>query len=136
MIRGDEYRQSASDVAGSDLRCRMKDLKRAGGLPAEARTSTAPPTDERPRATSPHRSDRRFQLGRYDQSPVQLILVEGFPCQLGLVAQNRRVSIPTAFGRDGERRHFQGAPLSLVLTTLEVQRQLARRRSQNGNRRT
>jgi hypothetical protein len=134
MIRGDEYRQSASDVAGSDLRCRMKDLKRAGGLRAEARTSTAPSTDERPRTPSPRGSDRGFQLGRYDQTPVQPVLDEVFLCHVGFVVQGRRVVIPTAFGRAGQTLYLHGEPLSRILMALGIQKQPARQHRQIGNR--
>jgi len=77
--------------------------------------------------------DGRLVLMDGGSTTVHAVLDEASLCHVGFVVEGRRVVIPTAFGRDGERLYLHGAPLSRMLTTLEVQRQPPRRHRQSGS---
>ncbi len=72
------------------------------------------------RPTARTQVKRLPQRGHYDKDTVHQILDEAFLCHVGFVSDNRPVTIPTAYARDGETLYLHGSPASRMLKTLKT----------------
>lgn len=63
---------------------------------------------------------RKPSRAEYDRDAIEVILDEGFLCNVGVVVDGRPVVIPTAYARDGEWLYLHGARKNrTLLATLE-----------------
>lgn len=90
--------------------------------------------DRKLEATPRTEEKRRSQRGRYGKAAVHAVLDEVFLFHVSFVVEGRRVAIPTALERDGEKLYLHGAPLICMLTTQAVQKQPPWRGRQDGRR--
>lgn len=58
--------------------------------------------------------------GAYDRAVVHAILDEAFICHLAFVAEGQPYTLPTGYGRDGDRLYVHGSAASRMLRTMSA----------------